>query len=640
MIASLALSYLAVSIGVGIAALLFFIIHKKLRSRYSARSLSVIWITMACCLLLPFGSLLSVNGAPNKVPIEITVPLTETSAPLNNSAALIAEDNHADGIPVQPKTETVPVTPAKAIAPAPAVINWPSLLGFVWTLGIAVFSLYHGLCYILLRRSIRRYSVECPESIQQAAESVQQELPIRRPIRIRQYGPCKSPFLIGVLRPMIIIPENLAESLPLELVIKHELIHYKNHDIPLKLLALVANILHFYNPMAYVIRREIALSRELVCDQQTLQGQDNDSVHAYGNAILSSLLAKRQTAYTTQFGSSKTQMKERLSHMLSFKNKKKGIALVCAALVITVFSGTAIALNIGGKTSANEADSSTPGIAANTTVQTVSIPESAASVEDIPVLGNTDSIKNIMLIGVDMPQPGISAGRSDGMVLLTIDEGKHTLKLTSFPRDIYMPIPNHGDNRLNAAYATGGYDLLSQTIKQNFRLNVDQYMTVDFNSFPKIVDSMNGVDIALTDGEATIVGIGKTAGVYHLNGEQALTYSRIRIIDDSEGNQGAFGRDSRLRKMLQALLAKAKTKSAIELTNVMSAVFPQVATNISSSVLLNYINKSDTYLSYAVKENSALNQSKFYGVNVNQHSVLAFNDKTETILELQRQIYN
>ena len=170
MITSMALSYLAVSIGVGIAALVFFILHKKLRSRYSARSLSVIWITMAWCLLIPFGSLLSINGIQNKVPIEITVQVTKTSAPMDNSTALIAEENHANGIDVQTEPEIVPVTSAKTIAPAPSVIKWPSLLVFVWVLGMAVFSLYHGTCYILLRRSIRRCSVECPESIQKAAK--------------------------------------------------------------------------------------------------------------------------------------------------------------------------------------------------------------------------------------------------------------------------------------------------------------------------------------------------------------------------------------------------------------------------------------------------------------------------------------
>ena len=178
---------------------------------------------------------------------------------------------------------------------------------------------------------------------------------------------------------------------------------------------------------------------------------------------------------------------------------------------------------------------------------------------DIAVQGSEDGITNILLLGIDAESGYV--GRSDVMMLLSIDKNHKTIRLISFLRDTLITIPGRdkdGDGlddyaKLNAAYAYGGFDLLSAAMRENFRLQIDEYIGVNFPAFSACVEAMNGVEISLTAAEAEVVGIQAAdgtyaAGTYLLNGEQALTYARIRKLDSD------FGRTARQRKVISALI--------------------------------------------------------------------------------------
>lgn len=96
---------------------------------------------------------------------------------------------------------------------------------------------------------------------------------------------------------------------------------------------------------------------------------------------------------------------------------------------------------------------------------------------------------DILLIGLDR-RPGLSGCRSDTMVLCSYHPGKGTLTMVSFLRDLYLPIPGHGSNRLNAAYSFGGRRLLLQTLEENFSLDIDGCIEADFNQFSHIIDAL------------------------------------------------------------------------------------------------------------------------------------------------------
>lgn len=199
---------------------------------------------------------------------------------------------------------------------------------------------------------------------------------------------------------------------------------------------------------------------------------------------------------------------------------------------------------------------------------------------------NKKHIVNILLIGQDR-RPGEGRQRSDVMLLCTVNTKTKELTLTSFMRDMYVPIPGYDDNRINACYAFAGMKLLNKCLEQNFAIHVDGNIEVDFDGFKGVIDLMGGVDIYLSNSEANSLiaqGYAANAGMCHLNGEAALAYSRNRSI----GN-GDFSRTERQRKVINALLEKCKGMSVSQLNGLMEQALPMITTDLSTREMLNYI---------------------------------------------------
>lgn len=210
------------------------------------------------------------------------------------------------------------------------------------------------------------------------------------------------------------------------------------------------------------------------------------------------------------------------------------------------------------------------------------------------ILSDKD-VQNVLLIGCDANNNGY--GRSDAMILFSIDRREGKLKMTSFLRDLYVKIPGQQDNRLNYAFAAGGPGLLTQTIEQNFRIKIDHYVKVDFTSFRKVVNLLGGVDIKLTDAEARHLMkeyhyTGLKAGKNTLDGGQALNYARIRKLDSD------FGRTSRQRKVLDAILTKFKSAGVQKLVQIANEVLPLTQTDFSTGDVISLAMDSGKLLSY------------------------------------------
>ena len=208
----------------------------------------------------------------------------------------------------------------------------------------------------------------------------------------------------------------------------------------------------------------------------------------------------------------------------------------------------------------------------------IQLPEEEEEAVTIPA---SDDIINILLIGQDRRE-GEGRTRSDTMILCTINTQKKTMVMTSFLRDLYVDIPNWNgrtylDNRLNACYAFGGMGMLDAALKNNFGVQVDHNIEVDFDGFMDIVHVFGGVDIELTAAEAKYMGGGLKAGMNHLTPEQALTYARIRKLDSD------FGRTNRQRKVLTSMLGSVSTLSADQLTALANRIFPVLTTDMSNS---------------------------------------------------------
>lgn len=201
--------------------------------------------------------------------------------------------------------------------------------------------------------------------------------------------------------------------------------------------------------------------------------------------------------------------------------------------------------------------------------------------------GPRSGLLNILLIGQDARE-GDEHARSDSMILCTYNKATRELTMTSFLRDLYVPIPGYGSNRINASYAFGGAPLLKKTLEQNFNVAIDGCIEVDFEHFSGIIDQLGGVTIELRQDEAEVInrqtGSTLTEGMQQLDGFQALTYSRIRSLD----LDGDFSRTNRQRKILNALVDSLRKTSVKELTPVIGKILPMLTTDLNRGQLFLY----------------------------------------------------
>lgn len=212
---------------------------------------------------------------------------------------------------------------------------------------------------------------------------------------------------------------------------------------------------------------------------------------------------------------------------------------------------------------------------------------------DEDLIAYSDDIINILLIGQDTRNAN-QKGLTDTLIVCTINTQTKKLVMTSFLRDMWVQIPAKSGNgtygeRINTAYPVGGLTRLTDTLKLNFGVQVDHSVEIDFAGFKEIVDALGGVDVELTAAEAkhlnTQYALGDylSEGVYHLDGELALAYARIRKIDSD------FNRSNRQRIVLEKLFEKIKDMNLSEANKLVNAFLPLITTDMSNSEIINYV---------------------------------------------------
>ncbi|WP_219224852.1 LCP family protein [Pedobacter antarcticus] len=201
---------------------------------------------------------------------------------------------------------------------------------------------------------------------------------------------------------------------------------------------------------------------------------------------------------------------------------------------------------------------------------------------------------NIALFAVDRRKED-ELGNSDVIMIISLDQITKKIKMTSILRDTYVEIEGKGKDKINAAFAIGGPQLAIKTLNQNFGLDIQDYINVDFFGTAKMIDALGGVDVNLKPEEipylnnylqeisiiehipATPV---KVPGLQRLNGKQTVAYTRIRAV-----GRGDFERTERQRTVLVALFNKLQGAGAEVFPVFMSQILPNLETSMSNMTL-------------------------------------------------------
>lgn len=315
------LSALEISLSTSVVILGLLLFSQVLNKRYVAKWKYFIWIALALRLAVPvkleLPRLQQTREIVFEMPARIAAPIVQTTLPVTHQAP--------------------GVTPLDVLA-------------LVWLIGCGAFLLVHLGSYLRYRRRVVVHGVRVRDlEILRLVRSLSRELGISGGIPVRTYEGASSPMVLGFCRPILVLPEMDYRTEELGFILRHELIHLKRHDIFFKLLFVIANAVHWFNPVIYWMQKEAVVDMELSCDETVIQGTGYEDRKAYTETLLSTLCRQhtRNTTLSTQFYGGKQVMKKRFKNILHRAQKKNGLLVlviaICTMLVLGSITGCSVA---------------------------------------------------------------------------------------------------------------------------------------------------------------------------------------------------------------------------------------------------------------------------------------------------------
>lgn len=324
-----------------------------------------------------------------------------------------------------------------------------------------------------------------------------------------------------------------------------------------------------------------------------------------------------------------------------WKNKRRRAKNFYALLMCFILLVSALMGFVSGKLdllveNSNETPETTEVVYDEQELEIMTALDSAGSLNDYlyswanngGALYSSKNVINILLLGLDSKDALEKGGRSDSIILLSINKKTEQIIMTSFYRDTWCYMNIGGNNRyakLNSAFYYGGADAAIDTIEKNFKIDIDYYVAVDFSSFVDMIDALGGITVEVQQYEAEYINRTTKHTIDYgeavtLNGEEALVFARIRKSDaDSD-----VSRTRRQRLVIQSFLNSAKGASLAQLNSVLDMLLTYVKTDISKMQIMSYATQviTNNWLGYEMTQCSISDSDVFATGYVGSNAVV------------------
>ena len=313
------------SVAMAVLILLYAAATPLLARRYAVKWLYYVWLIVVLGLVIPFRP--PMEAALFRIDAPLSIPDIQT-LPHGASSAFAAGP-----LPDSRDTQTQEF-PLRMLA------------GYLWAAGAAAVLAFHAVRHFRFMNMARRWSEDMADPhVLRMLKDIKDELGIRREVSVRICHCVPVPMLVGLLRPVVLLPPSVRSSAPASgdfaLILKHELVHLKRNDLWYRGLVLLATAVHWFNPAVYLMARAIAELCEMSCDERALRGENFRQRQRYCETILRVAGAANGhlTSWSTNFTGGIRSMKFRFQSILDTTPKRTGITVLIVVLLAAFLAG-------------------------------------------------------------------------------------------------------------------------------------------------------------------------------------------------------------------------------------------------------------------------------------------------------------
>lgn len=362
MVERMFLSVLSISLATSLIIILLMILSPFINRRYAAKWKYWVWIVLAMRLIVPFH-LTDVQNVIDNLPQSLT------AGALQSERDVVQPPQ--DNVTVRPNQRILLELPSGMTEPlaqtdrAAARVTRLIILECIWLAGSMIYLGIHVGIYMTYKRQVRHGGIlRNDKATMELLHSLSDELQLKKYISIIEYSKADSPMVLGFVRPVLVLPAEEYSDEELFFILKHELIHYKRNDVWCKLLFVLANAIHWFNPFVWLMQREAVVDMELSCDERVMLDAGYTTRKAYTETLFSTLHKKctSKAPLSTQFYGGKRVMEKRFRNILGRSGKRSGFIILLCTFVLVISLGLLIGCSVsesGSSTNVSEEDERT-----------------------------------------------------------------------------------------------------------------------------------------------------------------------------------------------------------------------------------------------------------------------------------------